>query len=430
MATNTGKPGTGPKQKTAKRAPAKKKKSVARAPAAKKTAPRAERTIDIGDQVRETPKAEVRSIPSISAIQSTIASRTTRGVRERDVTAFLRQMIMLLEAGTPMLKALNTLANRGERQGIRNLVRGIADHVESGNPLWQAFAREERYFRPVFVNLIKAAEASGTLTDVLNRLVANREQRELMRKRVQGAMFYPAILFSASFGIIVVIAKWVIPQLKDVFEGFDMEIAGFTRIFMNTSDFIAANWYLAVILIIALVAGYYLWWIRNPVRRSVSDRLKLRVPILGPILRRNTIVEFCRTFAMLQRGGLSMMATLELCRSSVSNRALANAIQDMRDSVERGEGMEQPLRAAERAKLFPGIVVDMLVTGEETGNMDRVADQVADTYEEEVKIAVDTLGEAIAPVFTLFMGAIVLLIAFAMFGPIMQLIEKLGSGGI
>lgn len=426
MAINAGKSGSGAaKGKATKRAPVK-KKTAAKAPAAKKSTSQAAATSRAG-AVR-APTEEVRSVPTVGAIQATIASRTTRGVRNSDVTAFLRQLIMMVDAGMPILRALNSLGNRGERQAIRRLVKGIAEHVESGNPLWRAFEREDKYFPPVFVNLIKAAEASGTLSTVLRRLVESRERREMMRKRVQGAMFYPAVLVTACFGILVVIAKYIIPTFRQLFVDFDIDVKDFTLTFMNASEFLASYWWAAIVIIVALVAGYRLWWIQSPVRRTITDRLKLRVPIVGPILRRNTVVDFCRTFAMLLRGGLSMMATLELCRASVANKALASSIQDMRDSVERGEGMEQPLRGAERAGIFPGVIVDMLVTGEETGAMDSVADQIADVYEEEVQIAVNTLGEAIAPVFTVFMGAIVLLIAFAMFGPLLQMIEQLSAG--
>lgn len=422
MATNAGKPRSGAAKKAAKRAPAK-KKTAAKSPAEKKTSSQAHSSL-------QGPAEEVRAIPSVSGIQASIASRTTRGVRNRDVTAFLRQLIMMLEAGTPILRALNSLANRGERQAIRKLVKGIAEHVESGNPLWQAFAREDKYFPPVFINLIKAAEASGTLTTVLRRLVENRERREMMRKRVQGAMIYPAVLVTACFGLLVIIAKIIIPIFEDIFVDFGIELSNFTLLLVNLSNLLSAYWWVFIVVVVGIVAAYRLWWLQSPVRRTISDRLKLRIPIIGPILRRNTVIDFCRTFAMLLRGGLSMMATLDLCRASVANKALSNAVQDMRDSVERGDGLEPPLRSAERSGIFPGVIVDMLVTGEETGSMDKVADQVADAYEEEVEIAVNTLGEAITPIFTVFMGAIVLLIAFAMFGPLLQMMEQLGGGGI
>lgn len=409
MAPDAKKPAAGAK-KTVKRRPAKRKATA---------------TSGSAELVREMPPEEVSVLPSASAIRATIATRTTKGVRNKDITAFLRQLIMLLEAGTPLLKSLNSLSQRGERPGIRTMIAGIREYVESGNPLWQAFAREDKYFQPVFVNLVKASEASGTLTTVLGRLVAYRERRALLHKRIQGAMIYPGILVVACLSVVVIIAKVVLPQFKDVFDRFGAELSAFTVGIMGVAEFIASYWWLAILLSIALVAFYKGWFIQHPLRRMAADRFKLRIPLLGPILQKNAVVEFTRTFALLLRSGLSMMATLDLVRNAMSNRAYVEALQDMRDSVERGEGLEKPLRDAERQHLLPGVVVDMLVTGEESGTLDNIAQQIADTYDEEVKIAAESIGEVLVPVVTVFMGGIVVLVALALFLPIIGMLTTI-----
>src|SRR5690606_33309737 len=156
-------------------------------------------------------------------------ARATRGVRSKDVTAFLRQLIMMLDSGTPILKALNTLAHRGEHQGIRDMVAGIAEFVGAGNPLWQAFARESKYFSPVDVHLIKAGEATGNLSEILRRIVRYRENRERLAKFIRNAMIYPVILLTAALAVVVVLTAFVIPMLREFFEAMDVEIPAFAK---------------------------------------------------------------------------------------------------------------------------------------------------------------------------------------------------------
>jgi type IV pilus assembly protein PilC len=173
-----------------------------------------------------------------------------------------------------------------------------------------------------------------------------------------------------------------------------------------------------------------LWWVRNPLRQLAADRAKLRVPVFGGLGRRQVTADFMRTFAMLLRSGVSMMATLDLCKNSVSNRAYIGVVQDMRDSIEAGEGLEAPLRKAEKEGYLAGVVVDMLLTGEESGGLERVADQIASTYEEDIEIGVAGLTEAITPIFVVFMGFIVGGIVLGMFLPLISMIQTLSSGSL
>lgn len=426
------------KKKAVKKTPAKKKavrkKAVARKKIDEVTLPildEEESEVTIELEKSPGPKKET-SVRSVSAIQDTITTRTTRSVRSRDITVFLRQLIMMLEAGTPILKALKSLSHRGERASIRNLVTGIAEYVEAGNPLWQAFAREGKHFSPVYVNLIKAAEASGSLTVVLRRLVILREKRESMRRNMIVAMIYPVAVGVVAYAIIWALSTFLIPVFEEMFVAFGLELKGYTKFVLSVASLVGGPFSLLFVLvtIAAIWAIYSFWFIQNPVRRVMADRIKLRLPVIGPLTQAGVVAEFARTFAMLQRSGVLMMSTLELCRNSISNRAFAEAIQDMRDSVERGEGLEAPLRAAERNGLMPGVVVDMMITGEETGSMDNIADQIADSYEEEVEIQVAGLKEAVQPIMVIGIGFAVGSIVIAMFMPLVSMMEGLASSGM
>jgi type IV pilus assembly protein PilC len=347
-------------------------------------------------------------------------------VRQYEITNFLRQLIMLLDAGTPLLKSLKTLSHRGQSPAIRGLVSDIAQYVEGGNPLWQSFDRHPRYFDTVFVNLIKASEASGTLTTVLRRVTEYRQKRELLTKRVRGAMIYPALLVIACFGVLLLLTNFVVPQFGEMFVKQNIEIPRGTQIFLAASDFLRVWWWTPVLAVILLVALYKAWFVRNPLRRLWADRIKLRIPITGPIVHKNAIVELTRTMSLLLRSGLSMMATLDLTRNAIHNRAVALSLQAVRDSVEQGGGLEAPLRAS--SDVIPAVVTDMFVTGEEAGSVDKIAEQIADVYEEEVKIAVDGLGEALQPVFTIIIGLVIIVLFVSLFYPIISMIENISGG--
>ncbi|NIA12614.1 MAG: hypothetical protein GWP08_00945 [Nitrospiraceae bacterium] len=414
MAPDADKPSAGAKRITrAKKKPTTAKKRAA-APRAKKraAAPRVKK------------EAVVAAPASPLAKPSQFMAATS--VRYGDITAFLRQLIMLLEAGTPLLRSLKTLSERGEKSSVRALVADIAQYVEMGNPLWEAFDRHPKYFDTVFVNLIKASEASGTLVTVLQRLTSYREQRDLLRKRVRAGMLYPAILVLVCAGVIVFIAKVIIPEFRSMFDKFDISLSGWTRGLMGGIQFVGDFWWLGALAAIVLVLVYKLWYVQNPLRRLKADHAKLKVPIVGKILLKNATVEFTRTMAMLLRSGLSMMATLELVRNAIHNRAYAQTLQSMRDSVEAGEGLEKPMRAA--ADIIPPVVADMMVTGEESGRLDRIAEQIADTYEEEVNIAITTLGDALQPILTIVLGIIVGLVVLSVGIPLISMIEQLGAG--
>ena len=427
------------KRKPAKRKPAKRKSAAksgvsSRKPhAAKKAVVELRQVENLIEGELKRPKtrsASASAVPSVSAAPESILSRAGAGIRNKDITAFLRQLIMMLDAGTPILKSLKSLARRADRKVVRDMIGGITEYVEAGNPLWQAFAREGRHFAPVDVNLIKASEASGTLTSVLKRIADYREKHDRLLKQVQVAMIYPAVLVSVSVGLLVVISSWVIPAFKEVFETMDTQIEGFSLFIMNAADLISGYWWLAVLAVVGLWAAHEFYWVKNPLRRLQSDKVKLRIPIYGSIVQRSVIAEFMRTFSMLLRSGISMMATLDLCKNSVSNHAYISVIQDLRDSVETGEGLEAPLRQAEKNGYIPGIVVDMLLTGEESGSLEKVTDQIADIYEEEVEIAVSGIKEAITPIFVVGMGFVVGGIVIGMFLPLISMIENISSGAL
>ena len=365
--------------------------------------------------------------------QSASASARSRlrlrrgGVRESDITNFLRQLILMLEAGTPILRSLKTLSQRGERTSVRALVGDIAEYVEMGNPLWQAFDRHPQYFDTVFVNLIKASEASGQLTSVLARVVKYRERRELLAKQVRSAALYPVILIVMALGVLLLLSQLVIPTFEEVYQKQDIALEGFPQYFLESLKWYGSyGWWITLLVIGGVVLLYKGWYVRDPRRRLTADRIKISLPVVGGIAHKHAITELARTMALLLRSGVSMMSTLELTRAAIHNRAVADSLQGVRDSVERGGGLEQPMRAAE--PVIPPVVTDMFVTGEESGRVDQIADQLADAYEEDVRIAVDNIGTLIQPILVVFIGVLVVMLFMGLFLPMLEMIDQLNAG--
>jgi len=351
-------------------------------------------------------------------------------LRERDITDVLRQLIMLLDAGTPLLKSLQILSQRSERPRVRALVADISSYVENGNALWQAFERHPHQFDPVFINLVKASEASGTLTTVLKRLITYRERREMLGRRMRGALWYPAVLVVVCALVLLLIAKVVVPQFKEVFEKLDIgeDLPWYTTSLISAVEALS-SWKVVVPVIVAIVGLFVVYKFivsMSPLWRVRADRWKMRIPKIGhSIIRKRAVVDFTHSLSLLLRSGLSMMVTLDLVRNVIYNKAMAHTLQSVRDSVERGEGIEEPMRRARG--IFPPVVVDMLVTGEESGQLDDIAEHIAETYEEELNITIGTLGEMLQPILTIIIGVVVMVLFLALFVPLITMMNQIGS---
>ena len=349
-------------------------------------------------------------------------------LRERDITDVLRQLIMLLDAGTPLLKSLQILSQRSERARVRALVADISSYVENGNALWQAFERHPHQFDPVFINLVKASEASGTLTTVLKRLIAYRGRREMLGRRMRGAMLYPAVLVVVCCLVLLLIAWVVVPQFKEIFVKLDVTLPWYTELLITTVETVSSWQFVVGVLgtVIGLYAVYKVAVGVSPLWRVKADRMKMLIPKIGhSIIRKRAVVDFTQSLSLLLRSGLSMMVTLDLVRNVIYNKAMAQALQGVRDSVERGEGIEEPMRRARG--IFPPVVVDMLVTGEESGQLDDIAEHIAETYEEELNITIGTLGEMIQPILTIVIGVVVMVLFLALFVPIITMMNDIGQ---
>ncbi|NQU08956.1 MAG: type II secretion system F family protein [Candidatus Abyssubacteria bacterium] len=341
------------------------------------------------------------------------------------ITSFLRQLVMLLEAGVPLLRAITTLSTRVSHRAFDSLLKDVADRIESGNTLWQSLSHHPKYFNHLFVSVIKAGESSGTLTQIITRLADYREKRALLRRQVQSAMAYPLVIFAASIAVLILFLVLVLPEFETLFISFDIELPAITRWALAFAHGLVKFWWLWIAMAAALV-GLVVAYGRTPSGRLNIDRWKLKVPIFGRIMTQKVVADFAHTFATLLNAGISILETLDLTKEAVGNTAFAQDLQQVRESIERGEGLEKPLR---RSKVVPPIVTDMLATGEEAGALDRISLQMAVIFEKEVENSVNTLKSLIEPIMILGLGLVVMFLTLSFFWPYISIINQVSAPG-
>lgn len=343
-------------------------------------------------------------------------SRVPEGV----VTSYLRQLVMLLEAGVTLLRATNTLASRVSNKTFDKVLRDVAQRIEAGNTFWQSLASHPRYFNHLFVSIIRAGEASGTLTEIITRLADYREKQALLRRQVRSAMAYPFVIFAASAAVLILFLVFVLPEFESLFANFDIKLPAITRFALGASRGLVTFWWLWIMIVGGVVAAIVAYG-RTPGGRLNIDYWKLKMPIFGNILTLKVVADFAHTFATLLNAGISILETLDLTKEAVGNTAFAKDLVHVRESIERGEGLEKPLR---QSKVVPPIVTDMLATGEESGALDRVSLQMAIIFEKEVETSVNTLKSLIEPIMILGLGLVVMFLVLSFFWPYISIINQ------
>lgn len=337
-----------------------------------------------------------------------------------DLVIFTRQLSTMVSAGVPLLRALNTLAEQSESAGLRKVLSEVSKDIQSGMPLGDALEKHPKVFNDVYVNMVKAGEAGGILDDILKRLAIQQEKSDSMRKKIKGAMTYPAILMIITVGAFVGLMLFVVPTIGGILYdlgGPDAELPALTQVMLGISDFMKSFWF---IIIGAFFGGGFLLkrYISTPAGKSQFHHFILKVPAVGVIVRKVAVARFARTFSSLIGAGVSVLEALRVTGEAVGNTAFKEEIQRGAEQVKAGQQLSTSLA---KGGLFPGIVPQMLAVGEETGQTDTILLKVADFYEEEVDTAIASISSVIEPIMIVIMGGMVGLIAASVMGPISSL---------
>jgi len=341
----------------------------------------------------------------------------SKRISSEELILFTRQLYALTKAGVPIIRALNGLSESANNEQLKTVLQDLSEQLVAGSDLASAFRRHPRLFTPIYISMIHIGESTGNLDDALIRLVDHLEMERETRKRVKAALRYPIMVVTAIAVAMVVVTMFVIPSFSSVFNKLGADLPFATQILIGVSEFMQ-NWWGA--LLGGLVVGFIAFnrFIDSDEGAAWWDRIKLRTPLLGSIFERVALARFSRSFSMMLSAGVPILNTLTIVSGSVGNRFIGNAIAQMGDGVQRGERLTN---TAMQTGLFTPLVLQMMSVGEETGAIDRLLDEVADFYEQEVDYELKQLSDAIEPILLVFLGALVLLLALGVFLPVWEL---------
>lgn len=338
-------------------------------------------------------------------------------VKQQEIHVVTRQLATLLGAGIPLVPALDGLIEQVENPTMKKIIAQIKETVNEGNSLTSALGDHPRLFSTIYVNMVRAGEASGSLAVVLERLAEFGENQEAMKARVRAALMYP--IFMAVVGSLVLfgLVTFIVPNITKVFDEMEQALPLPTVLLIGASDFFRSFWWL-VLLAIAGSALLFNQVVKTPRGREVYDRLKLRLPLFGPLNLRIASARFGRTLGSLLQSGVPLLSSLQIVRNIVNNVLLAEIIDQAAEDIGKGRNLSQSLR---QSKYFPPMLVQMISVGEQSGALEKMLGKAAEAYEREVESKVMALTSMIEPIMILAMGGVVSFIVISILLPIFEM---------
>jgi type II secretory pathway component PulF len=360
---------------------------------------------------------EQKEVKAKKGMGANWADRFMRRVSANEIIYFNRQLALVLGAGVPLLSCLRLMAKQATNDRLRDILIGVSDDIEGGSDLSEALSHYPNVFSTLYVNMIRAGEASGQLESTLNRIAELQEYEFETRERMKAASRYPKLVIGTLIAAFFVVVTFVIPTFAKVFKEFGGELPLPTRIMIALDVFIKHYWAVSLLGIIGLVVAI-VWWIRTKPGRYWFDRLKVRVPVFGSLISKFVLSRFSRIFATLNASGLPIMNTLEISTETVGNDYYARSLRRVSEEVKRGENLSDALA---RAEIFPPLLHQMVTVGENTGKLDEVLGKVSDYYNQEVDYAIKRFSTLIEPMLLMVLAAFVLFFALSVFLPLFNL---------
>jgi type IV pilus assembly protein PilC len=330
-----------------------------------------------------------------------------------------RQFATMINSGLPLVQALDILSEQSENPTLKEVTRAVVYDVESGHTLADALRKHPKAFTELYVNMVAAGEAGGILDTILLRLATFMEKNDHLVRKVKGAMIYPAVIFSVAGMAIVILLVFVIPVFQEMFAGVHQALPLPTQIVIGASNILKHFWWLIGGGIGALAFATKKYY-ATPNGKLNLDRVMLKVPVLGDLIRKSAVSRFTRTLGTLLASGVSILEGLEITAKTAGNRVVHDAVMESRASIAGGETIAAPLQ---KSKVFPPMVISMIAVGEQTGGLDEMLSKIADFYDEEVDAAVDALLSLMEPVMIVVLGVVVGGMVIAMYLPIFNMIN-------
>ncbi len=380
------------------------------------------KTATIDAPTREDVVAQLRRqrLSVVKVDEETKTKKPRRGsVKMRDVVIFTRQFSTMINAGLPLVQALDILAKQTENKNLANVTRSVVFDVESGHTVADALGKHPNAFTELYVNMVAAGEAGGILDTILMRLATFLEKNDALIRKVKGAMIYPGVIVSVAVLAITVLLLFVIPVFETMFASVGLALPLPTRIVIGLSKFLKGYWWAigaGLFGATVLFRRYY----KTPSGKLTVDKAMLKVPVLGDVLRKSAVSRFTRTLGTLISSGVSILDGLEITAKTAGNRVIQDAIMASRSSIASGETIAAPLQ---KSNVFPPMVISMIAVGEQTGGLDEMLSKIADFYDEEVDAAVSGLLSLLEPLMIVFLGVVVGGMVVAMYLPIFDMIN-------
>jgi len=344
--------------------------------------------------------------------------RSGKKVTEKDLTLFTRQLATMMKAGVPLLQAFDIVGKGHANPAVSKLVLDLRADIETGTSLNMAFRKYPLYFDPLFCNLVAAGEQAGILEDLLTRLAIYKEKTLAIKGKIKSALTYPIAVLGVAFIVTAVIMIWVVPAFKEVFTSFGADLPAPTVFVMTLSEYFVKYWYIIFGTLFGALYFFFQSWRRSEKMQASMDRLLLKVPVFGDVIRKATVARWTRTLSTMFAAGVPLVESLDSVGGAAGNRVYMEATKKIQTEVSTGTSLTV---AMQNADVFPSMVTQMVAIGEESGALDAMLGKVADFYEEEVDEAVAQLSSLMEPMIMVVLGVLIGGLVVAMYLPIFKL---------
>lgn len=380
-------------------------------------------TLDAPDQERAVETLRSKGLIPIFLLEEKSKQRLrSKKVKLDDLVIFSRQLATMVDSGIPLVQALSILGEQVEKENFRQVILKIRQDIEEGAGFCDALAKHPNVFSSLYINMVKAGEASGLLNDILDRLANYLEKTSALQRKVKSSLTYPIVVISMAIIITTFLLIKVVPTFKGIFDMLGGQLPLPTQILIGVSEMIRKAFLLLVIFFVVLSFVFKKWAATPKGKRTIDYRL-LKLPVFGELLRKVAIAKFSRTLSTLVKSGVPILAALEIVGKTSGNTIVEEAIDNARRSIKEGEPIAGPLSNSD---VFPPMVVRMISVGEQTGELEKMLTKIADFYDEQVDAAVSSMTSLIEPLVIAFLGIIIGGIVVALFLPIFKITQLLG----
>ncbi|MBN1365088.1 MAG: type II secretion system inner membrane protein GspF [Syntrophaceae bacterium] len=353
-----------------------------------------------------------------SALSGALKINLWERVSASQVAVFTRQLSTLLSAGMPLVPSLSILMQQEKNPLLKKTLAQIREQVNEGKTLTDSISEFPRIFPPLYLNMVRAGEASGMINLVLERLADFSENQQTLMSNIKSAMYYPIVMLFIGSIVIFALMTFLVPKITSIFEDMHQTLPLITIILIKVSNFLKSFWWLILILMGAFFAAFRYMTIATEAGRRMCDNTKLKIPVFGQIISKIAIARFCRTLATLLQSGVPLLTAMAIVRNIVNNVVIGDAIQQAARDLEEGKGLSGPLT---KSGLFPPLVTEMIAVGEQSGSMEKMLNRVATAYETEAQSNIAMMTSLLGPLMVVFMGLIVGFIVVSILLPIFEM---------